>query len=51
MLNFSIALASEGTYNLNYLSTTRMMIPQHLEPVFVNKAGYGAQNIHLNARV
>lgn len=41
MLNFSIALASEGTYNLNYLSTTRMMIPQHLEPVFVNKAGYG----------
>jgi dTDP-4-amino-4,6-dideoxygalactose transaminase len=41
MLNFAIALAAEGTYNLKYLSTTRWMIPQHLEPVFVNKAGYG----------
>jgi perosamine synthetase len=41
MLNFAIALAAEGTYNLNYLSTTRWMVPQHLEPLFVNKAGYG----------
>lgn len=41
MLNFGIALAAEGTYSLNYLSTTRWMIPQHLEPVFVNKEGYG----------
>lgn len=41
MLNFAIALASEGTYNLNYLSTTRWMIPQHLEPLFVDKIGYG----------
>jgi len=41
MLNFAVALAAEGVYNLNYLSTTRWMIPQHLEPVFVNKAGYG----------
>jgi dTDP-4-amino-4,6-dideoxygalactose transaminase len=41
MLNFAIALASEGTYNLKYLSTTRWMIPQHLEPMFVNKTGYG----------
>ncbi len=41
MLNFAIALAAEGTYNLNYLSTTRWMIPQHLEPLFVNKMGYG----------
>jgi perosamine synthetase len=41
MLNFAVALAEEGVYNLNYLSTTRWMIPQHLEPLFVNKAGYG----------
>lgn len=41
MLNFAVALAAEGVYNLRYLSTTRWMIPQHLEPVFVNKAGYG----------
>jgi dTDP-4-amino-4,6-dideoxygalactose transaminase len=41
MLNMAIALAAEGTYNLNYLSTTRWMVPQHLEPLFVNKAGYG----------
>ncbi|OJX40786.1 MAG: hypothetical protein BGO78_10660 [Chloroflexi bacterium 44-23] len=41
MLNFAVALASEGVYNIKYLSTTRWMIPQHLEPLFVNKAGYG----------
>jgi perosamine synthetase len=41
MLNFAVALAEEGVYNIKYLSTTRWMIPQHLEPVFVNKAGYG----------
>jgi perosamine synthetase len=41
MLNFAVALAEEGVYNINYLSTTRWMIPQHLEPLFVNKAGYG----------
>jgi perosamine synthetase len=41
MLNFAVALAEEGVYNLKYLSTTRWMIPQHLEPLFVNKAGYG----------
>lgn len=41
MLNFAIALAAEGTYNLDYLSTTRWMIPQHLEPMFVDKIGYG----------
>ncbi len=41
MLNFAVALAAEGVYNLRYLSTTRWMIPQHLEPLFVNKAGYG----------
>ncbi|MCZ7554057.1 MAG: hypothetical protein B6D39_05180 [Anaerolineae bacterium UTCFX2] len=41
MLNFAVALAAEGVYNINYLSTTRWMIPQHLEPLFVNKAGYG----------
>lgn len=41
MLNFALALAAEGVYNEKYLSTTRWMIPQHLEPLFVNKSGYG----------
>jgi len=41
LLNFAIALAAEGTYDLGYLSTTRWIIPQHLQPVFVNKTGYG----------
>ena len=41
MLNFALALAAEGIYDTRYLSTTRWMIPQHLEPLFVNKNGYG----------
>lgn len=41
MLNFAVALAAEGVYDLGYLSTTRWIIPQHLQPVFVNKSGYG----------
>jgi dTDP-4-amino-4,6-dideoxygalactose transaminase len=41
MLNFAVALAAEGVYNLKYLSTTRWMVPQHLEPLFIDKIGYG----------
>src|SRR5581483_6532657 len=41
MLNFAVALAAEGVYDLGYLSTTRWIIPQHLQPLFVNKSGYG----------
>lgn len=41
MLNFALALAAEGVYDERYLSTTRWMVPQHLEPLFVNKTGYG----------
>ena len=41
MLNFALALAAEGVYNEKYLSTTRWMIPQHLEPLFLEKNGYG----------
>lgn len=41
MLNFAVALAAEGVYDLGYLGTTRWIIPQHLQPVFVNKSGYG----------
>lgn len=41
MLNFALALAAEGVYNEKYISTTRWMIPQHLQPLFLNKAGYG----------
>lgn len=32
MLNFAVALAGEGIYDLGYLSTTRWIIPQHLQP-------------------
>jgi dTDP-4-amino-4,6-dideoxygalactose transaminase len=41
MLDFAAALAAEGVYDLGYISTSRMIIPQHLQPVFVNKSGYG----------
>lgn len=41
MLNFAIALAAEGVYDEWYISTSRWTIPQHLEPLFVNKNGYG----------
>jgi perosamine synthetase len=41
MLNFAVALAAEGIYDLNYLSTSRWIIPQHLQPIFLNKSGYG----------
>lgn len=41
MLNFALALAAEGVYDKHYLSTTRWMVPQHLEPLFVDKVGYG----------
>lgn len=41
MLNFAVALAAEGVYDLNTISTTRWIMPQYLEPLFLNKAGYG----------
>jgi dTDP-4-amino-4,6-dideoxygalactose transaminase len=41
MLNFAVALAAEGVYDLNNISTTRWLMPQYLEPLFLNKAGYG----------
>ncbi len=41
MLNFAVALAAEGIYDLGYLSTTRWIIPQHLQPLFLTKSGYG----------
>lgn len=41
MLNFALALAAEGIYDTKYISTTRWMIPQHMQPVFLNKEGYG----------
>ena len=41
MLNFALALSAEGVYDERYLSTTRWMVPQHLEPLFINKNGYG----------
>jgi len=44
MLSFAAALAAEGVYDLGYISTTRWIVPQHLEPVFVNKVGYGGKS-------
>jgi perosamine synthetase len=41
MIDFALALAAEGVWDKHYLSTTRWMVPQHLEPLFVNKEGYG----------
>lgn len=41
IIDFAKALAAEGVYDYKYISTTRMMIAQHLEPLFINKKGYG----------
>lgn len=41
MLNFAVALAAEGVYDINYIRTTRWLMPQYLEPLFLNKTGYG----------
>ena len=41
MLNFAVALAAEGVYDLRFISTSRWMIPQHLQPFFKDKVGYG----------
>jgi perosamine synthetase len=41
IIDFAKVLAAEGVYDYKYISTTRMMIAQHLEPLFVNKKGYG----------
>lgn len=41
MVNFAMALAAEGVYDLNNIRTTRWLMPQYLEPLFLNKSGYG----------
>ena len=41
MVDFAKALAAEGVYDFNYITTTRVMISQHLEPLFLEKRGYG----------
>ena len=43
MLSFAAALAAEGVYDLGYISTTRWIIPQHLEPVFRQQGGLRRQ--------
>ncbi len=50
MLNFAVALAAEGIYDLGYLSTTRWIIPQHLQPLFLNKTGYGGTKCPFECR-
>ena len=44
MLNFAVALAAEGVYDLGFVSTSRWIIAQHLQPVFVNQTGYGGKS-------
>lgn len=44
MVDFAKVLSSEGVYDFNYITTTRMMISQHLEPLFLEKRGYGNTN-------
>lgn len=41
LVDFSKALSAEGVYDFSYITTTRVMISQHLEPVFLEKRGYG----------
>jgi dTDP-4-amino-4,6-dideoxygalactose transaminase len=41
LLDFAKALSAEGVYDYDYITTTRMMDAQHLEPLFVDKIGYG----------
>ena len=41
LVDFAKALAAEGVYDFNYTTTTRVMIAQHLEPLFLDKNGYG----------
>jgi dTDP-4-amino-4,6-dideoxygalactose transaminase len=40
IIDFAKALAAEGIYDYKYITTTRMMIAQHLEPLFLEKRGY-----------
>jgi perosamine synthetase len=48
IIDFAKALAAEGIYNFKYISTTRMMIAQHLEPIFLDKKGYGKTQCPFN---
>ena len=41
LLNFALALAAEGIFDKKLLPTTRFPISQNLEPLFVDKVGYG----------
>jgi len=48
IIDFAKALAAEGVYDFKYISTTRMMIAQHLEPLFLDKKGYGKTQCPFN---
>lgn len=41
MLNFALALSAEGVFDKKLLPTTRWPISQNLEPLFIEKSGYG----------
>ena len=48
IVDFAKALSAEGVYDLKYISTTRMIIAQHLEPLFLEKNGYGKTQCPFN---
>jgi perosamine synthetase len=41
IIDFAKALSAEGVYDYKYITTTRMVIAQHLQPLFLDKKGYG----------
>lgn len=48
IIDFAKALAAEGVYDYKYITTTRMMVAQHLEPLFLEKKGYGKTQCPFN---
>jgi dTDP-4-amino-4,6-dideoxygalactose transaminase len=48
IIDFAKALAAEGIYDYKYITTTRMMIAQHLQPLFLNQNGYGKTQCPFN---
>jgi dTDP-4-amino-4,6-dideoxygalactose transaminase len=41
LLEFAKAISAEGIYDYHYTTTTRVMVPCHLQEMFTKKIGYG----------
>jgi len=48
IIDFAKALSAEGVYDYKYITTTRMVIAQHLQPLFLDKKGYGKTQCPFN---